>query len=269
MPSARANLSDLPFFQALPGFWKTVAFIATNDLTNYLIFAGMAWLLGHVLCKSWWWSRKIIQTMPTAADMRREASWSLLTVVVYGFVGATTLWLGHFGWLKLYYKINDHSWAWFWGSIVVVIFIHDTYFYWTHRLMHHPKLFRFFHRTHHESHNPSPWAAYCFSIPEAIVQAGIFPLVALTIPIHPAAFGLFMFWQITFNVAGHTGYEFHARWLMDSWLGKFLNTPTNHIQHHDSFRGNFGLYFNFWDRWMGTNHPDYEKRFREVTSRTS
>ena len=54
---------------------------------------------------------------------------------------------------------------------------------------------------------------------------------------------------------------------MDSWLGKFFSTPTNHIQHHDSFKGNFGLYFNLWDRWMGTNHPDYEKRVREVTSR--
>ena len=50
-------------------------------------------------------------------------------------------------------------------------------------------------------------------------------------------------------------------------IGKFFSTPTNHIQHHDSFKGNYGLYFNFWDRWMGTNHPDYEKRFREVTSR--
>ena len=25
--------------------------------------------------------------------------------------------------------------------------------------------------------------------------------------------------------------------------------------------------FNFWDRWMGTNHPDYEKRYREVVGR--
>lgn len=145
--------------------------------------------------------------------------------------------------------------------------MHDAYFYWTHRLIHHPRLFRFFHGVHHESHNPSPWAAYCFSPGEAVIQAGIFPLVALTMPIHPGAFAIFMLWQITFNIAGHTGYEFHAKWLMDSWLGKFLNTPTNHIQHHDSFKGNFGLYFNFWDRWMGTNHPDYEKRFHEVTSR--
>ncbi len=145
--------------------------------------------------------------------------------------------------------------------------MHDTYFYWTHRLIHHPKLFRLFHSVHHESHNPSPWAAYCVSPGEAVIQAGIIPLVALTLPIHPVAFGLFWFLQVTIAVAGHTGYEFHAKWLMDSWLGKFFSTPTNHIQHHDSFKGNFGLYFNLWDRWMGTNHPDYEKRYREVVGR--
>jgi sterol desaturase/sphingolipid hydroxylase (fatty acid hydroxylase superfamily) len=86
-------------------------------------------------------------------------------------------------------------------------------------------------------------------------------------PIHPLAFGIVMLWQITFNVLGHTGYEFHPRWLMDSWLGKVLNTPTNHVQHHEKLKGNYGLYFNVWDRLMGTNHPDYENRFREVTSR--
>jgi lathosterol oxidase len=37
--------------------------------------------------------------------------------------------------------------------------------------------------------------------------------------------------------------------------------------HHQYFRGNYGLYFNIWDRMMGTNHPDYEKRFYAVTTR--
>ncbi|MDB6071628.1 MAG: sterol desaturase family protein [Verrucomicrobiales bacterium] len=32
-------------------------------------------------------------------------------------------------------------------------------------------------------------------------------------------------------------------------------------------KGNYGLYFNIWDRIMGTNLPDYETRFREVMSR--
>jgi hypothetical protein len=176
----------------LPGFWKVFVFSAAYDLTHYLLIAGVAWFLGYVLCRSWWANRKIIPEMPTWADMRREAMWSALSVVIYGLVGAATL---------------------------------------------------------------------------ALTNAGIIPLVALTLPIHPLAFGLFWFLQVTIAVAGHTGYEFHAKWLMDSWLGKFFSTPTNHIQHHDSFKGNFGLYFNLWDRWMGTNHPDYEKRYREVVGR--
>ena len=54
---------------------------------------------------------------------------------------------------------------------------------------------------------------------------------------------------------------------MDSWVKYISNTPTNHIMHHEKMRGNYGLYFSFWDRVMGTNHADYEARFREVTSR--
>ena len=37
-----------------------MTFIALNDLTHYVVFAGIAWLLGYVLCKSWWHARKII-----------------------------------------------------------------------------------------------------------------------------------------------------------------------------------------------------------------
>jgi sterol desaturase/sphingolipid hydroxylase (fatty acid hydroxylase superfamily) len=76
-----------------------------------------------------------------------------------------------------------------------------------------------------------------------------------------------MFWQIFFNVLGHCGYETFPRWLMDSWLGKVLNTTTNHVMHHEYIRGNYGLYFNVWDRLMKTNHAQYEERYRKVTAR--
>jgi sterol desaturase/sphingolipid hydroxylase (fatty acid hydroxylase superfamily) len=165
--------------------------------------------------------------------------------------------------------VSEHGWPWFWLSIACTILLHDAYFYWTHRLMHHPKLFRYFHRVHHLSHNPTPWASYAFSPLEAVVQAGIFPLAAIVMPLHPIAFALFMGWQIMFNVAGHTGYEIYPRWLMDSWLRYILNTPTNHAMHHETLRGNYGIYFNIWDRLMGTNQANYEERFREVTSRRS
>jgi hypothetical protein len=81
-----------------------------------------------------------------------------------------------------------------------MVLMHDAYFYWTHRLMHHPRLFRIFHRAHHLSASPTPWAAYSFSVPEAFVQAGIGPLIVFTIPTHPLANALFMLWQVAFNV---------------------------------------------------------------------
>ena len=234
---------------------------------RYLLFAGIAWLLTYVWLQRRWLHRKVVQRLPASADVRREIKDSLISLLIFGFVGAVTVWAALNGWTQMYFKIADRGWVWFWASVALTVVLHDAYFYWTHRLMHHRRLFRVFHRTHHLSTNPTPWAAFAFSPAEAFVEAGIFPLAVLLMPIHPLAFTAFMFWQMTYNVIGHTGYEFHPRWLMDSWLKHVLNTPTNHVMHHENMRGNYGLYFNVWDRLMRTNHVDYENRFREVTSR--
>lgn len=37
--------------------------------------------------------------------------------------------------------------------------------------------------------------------------------------------------------------------------------------HHQYFKGNYGLYFLFWDRMMGTIRKDYDQHFDEVKSR--
>lgn len=251
----------------LPAFSELSLGITIETGLRYTFFAGLAWLLGYVICKRRWLRRKIIARPPATSEVWREIRCSLLTLGVFGLVGAATVEAARHGWTQLYWRVGTHGWPWFFMSIVVAIFLHDAYFYWTHRLMHHRRLFPWFHRVHHLSTNPSPWAAYAFSPLEAVVEAGIFPLAVAVMPLHPLAFFVFMTWQIVFNVVGHAGYEIHPRWLMDSPLRYLLNTPTNHIMHHEKMRGNYGLYFNIWDRLMGTNHRDYEARFREVTSR--
>ena len=254
---------------ALERFFLTSLGITIETGLRYAFFAGLAWLLAFVFFKRRWWHRKIVQREPLSADVRREMRYSLITLVAFGAVGAGTVWMAKAGWTQMYWRLDERGWGWFFGSIVATIFLHDAWFYWTHRLMHHPRLFRWFHRGHHLSTNPSPWAAYAFDPPEAVVQALIFPLAVTLIPMHPLAFFIFMTWQIVFNVIGHTGYEIWPRWMMDTWLGKFMNSPTNHAMHHEAFRANYGLYFNLWDRLMGTNHERYEERFREVTSRAA
>lgn len=248
-------------------FWELSLLATLGVAARYLLFAGVAWWLGYRLCRGRWFHRKIIPRPPEAADVRREMGYSALAVGIFGLLAGLTLVAGRHGWTRLYWRIGDHGWGWFWVSIGCAILLHDAYFYWTHRLMHHPRLFPWFHRVHHLSRNPSPWAAYSFHPLEAVVQGAIFPLAVMVLPMHPLAFALFMVWQITFNVLGHTGYEFHPRRLMSSWWRRVLNTPTNHVMHHEKMRGNYGLYFNVWDRLMGTNHADYEERFREVTGR--
>ena len=241
--------------------------ISVETGLRYALFAGVGWWLGGVVSRSRWWHRKIVPAAPRSSDVRREIIYSARTAVIFGVVGALTLLASRAGWTRMYFSLTGHSWGWFWGSVGLAILVHDTWFYWTHRLLHHPRVFRHAHRGHHLSTNPSAWAAYAFDPLEAVLQASIFPLVTILFPIHPLAFGLFMVWQLFFNVLGHTGYEFWPRRLLASRLGRWLNTPTNHVMHHEYGRGNYALYFSFWDRWMGTHHERYEARFVEVTSR--
>lgn len=235
----------------------------------YVLLAGFAWLGLHVVFAKWLSSRRISDQRPTARQMGREVLYSLRSLAVYGLVGGFMAFSVVSNWTPMYFRIEHYGWTWFAASILLTILIHDTYFYWTHRLMHHPRLFRWMHRTHHLSTNPSPWAAYSFSASEAFVQAGIAPLVIFIIPIHPLAFSTFMLWQIAFNVLGHCGFEMFPGWFVRCWSGRILNTATHHAQHHETNRANFSLYFNYWDRLMGTNHQRYEERFEEVVSGAS
>ncbi len=250
-----------------PGFFELTFGSTVAVGLRYTFFAGFAWLLCYVVFKRRWFHRKIIACLPASSEVWREIRYSLLTLVIFGMVGAATVQATARGWTQMYWQVGQHSMTWFWSSIACAILLHDTWFYWTHRAMHHPRLFRWVHRVHHLSHNPTPWASYAFSPAEALVQAAILPLAVTIMPMHPYAFALFMLWQIVFNIAGHTGYEFHPRWFMKTPLRYFANTPTNHIMHHETLRGNYGLYFNCWDRLMGTNHAEYEARFDAVTAR--
>jgi lathosterol oxidase len=230
----------------------------------YVGLALTLWLAFYIVLRKVLARRKISGKGPRPWQISRELRHSLRSIVVYGLVDIPLVYAAWSGWTRLYSHIDQYGWAWYVASIGVMIVIHDAYFYWTHRTMHHKLFYRWMHRTHHLSTDPTPWAAYAFSPAEAFVQAGIAPVIIFTVPVHPTAFALFMFWQISFNVFGHNGYEIYPRWFLRTPLGFILNTPTHHNLHHEKFRGNYGLYFNVWDRLMGTNRADYAQRFEQA-----
>jgi Delta7-sterol 5-desaturase len=232
----------------------------------YAGLAGLVWLAFYVLFRHWVKNRKINPKVPAWGQIALEVRQSLISLLVFGLSSGLVVFIRWGGVrTRMYRPVDKFGWGWYVASIFLALVIHDAYFYWTHRLLHHRRLFRRVHRIHHLSNNPTPWAAYSFSVPEAAVQAGAGLLLVYALPMHYSAFLLWMTWQIGFNVFGHCGYEVYPRWFLRTWPGRLMNTPTHHALHHEKFNANYGLYFNVWDRLCGTNHPDYEGRFARAT----
>ena len=239
--------------------------VLANVVLRYLLFAGGAYLFFYVWKRRQWLARRIQPRFPTSAQIRQEIGYSLLTAGIFAAIFLLVFAARKAGLTRIYADVHQYGWGYLALSIGLLVLLHDTYFYWTHRLMHHPRLFRYVHRVHHLSHNPSPWAAYAFHPLEAIIEAGILPLAVLALPVHPLALLIFGLYTLTFNVIGHLGYELLPPRLHGHWLGRWQNTSTHHNLHHQLTKGNYGLYFNFWDTWMGTNHRLNEERYQQAT----
>ena len=254
----------------LTGFFDQVwvqvwTFMFVIDFTRYLIAAGLVYGILWIALRNRLAHRRIQPGVPDRKQMRREFGYSLLTVTIFATVGVGTYLGGQAGILKRIPEFHSSDTPWLIGSTLLMIVLHDTYFYWTHRLMHHPRLFRWTHLRHHLSRRPTPWAAYSFAPAEALVQAGFAPLFLLFVPMHDLGVVLWVWHMILLNALGHSSIEVFPRgWVGNRWLD-WHNTITQHDLHHSQFRHNYSLYFTWWDRWMGTENPNYKAKFDEVT----
>ena len=236
----------------------------TFDLSRYLIAASLIAALVWGLRRTHLASRKIQKREATPADFLREFSASLRTVLVFTTLAVPMVWAFRHGYLHDYR--GAMSAAAYLGYLAAILLAHDTWFYWTHRAMHLPRLFKAFHRFHHRTITPTPWTAYSFAIPEAVVSFLFMPVWLAVVPTpHPVIF-TFLAVMILRNAMGHAGLELHPRGWASHPLLKWISTTTHHDMHHGtSYNHNFGFYFTWWDKLMGTEHPDYVKTFDRVT----
>ena len=234
--------------------WSPYFFIAKLIGLRYLVFAGLAFLLAYVLLRKRIQGRKIQSKFPQRNDYLREIGYSIMTIFIFAAVPVLIIYNDSIRPHTFYYTdINQYGQAYFFGAFIIMLFVHDTYFYWMHRLMHHPAIFKFIHLVHHRSTNPSPWAAYAFHPLEAIVEAGVVVVFLFIMPIHKLHLGFFFLFMIVYNVYGHLGYELYPKGFSRSKIGRWINTSVNHNQHHQYFKGNYGLYFLLWDK-IGRAH---------------
>ena len=241
-----------------PPSFETVALtILGIDFLRYALGAGLVWLVVNVLLRHRLAGRRILDGAPQSGQVRRELAYSLSTVLIFAANGIMLWLMAANGSVRIYDKVSVHGWAWWWASLVLIIVAHDAYFYWTHRLLHDRRWFARVHGRHHASMHPTPWAAYSFHPVEAVFQAAFLPLFVAVVPTHGAVIAVFLIHMILRNALGHCSHEVMPwHWTPRGAL-RWITPVSHHHFHHARNRGNFGLYFTWWDRWCGTEDAEY------------
>jgi len=247
----------------IPPASLAVTFVALSAIiaVRYALISGLFyWLL---------WGRppekvraiKLMHGRPKPGAVRREIGWSLASSLIYAAPAAVVFELWRLGGTAVYIDIDQYPLWYLPVSILVYLFLHDTYFYWTHRLMHLRPLFTVMHKVHHESRPPTPWAAFSFHPYESVLGAIFLPLLALVVPIHVGAILLILTVMTLAAVFNHSGWEVFPKWWLKRWPGRHLITAAHHDLHHKPPRTNYALYFRFWDKLMGTDVMESEYDF--------
>lgn len=246
---------------------QAFVYFSTLSLVRYLVFVGLAF------AALWWIARRAVAWRPALqagglapAQLPRELWLSAATTLIGGAIAPLIIGMDWRSQLLFYRRIDDHGWAYFFFSILLMMLVRDALFYAFHRAMHHRRVFRFAHRTHHLSTRPDPWTAYAVHPLESLLDVVVtFLVILFLVPKHPLAYIIFLWIDAAYAVYGHMGVEIFPRGFSRHWLGRWINTSVAHNHHHATARHNYGYYFLIWDRLLGTLDPDYDQRYDVAT----
>lgn len=139
--------------------------------------------------------------------------------------------------------------VWFVLALILLPIWSAFHFYWVHRLLHMPVLYRRVHSLHHRNVNVGPWSGMSMHPVEHLLYHSSL-LIHFVVPLHP----IHLIFGVIYNGPGaamtHTGYEdLLIRDKRRLALGTFY-----HQLHHRYYECNYGNQEMPWDRWFGTFH---------------
>ncbi|HAD35003.1 MAG TPA: hypothetical protein DCF44_11020 [Chitinophagaceae bacterium] len=249
-------------------FFENVTAMYGENLLWYAGFAFPFFIIFWIVGKKYFKKIRIQETERANVNhFKHDLGFSASTFLVFAIMDVFLLYSESKGYTKLYFDISDYGYVWLGVSFFLVLFIDDMFFYWSHRAMHLPRFYKFFHKVHHESTDPSPLTAFAFHPSEAIIENMMHFVLPFLLPLH---FGIIIAWQIFSmlnNVLGHLGYEIYPKIWVKLPILQFKTASTHHNMHHQLFNGNYALYFTWWDKWMGTEFKDYESRHEQIFER--
>ncbi len=170
-------------------------------------------------------------------------------------------WIAANGWVPTFtLSFDQPGWlVWFAVALVVIPIWSSLHFYWVHRFLHWPPLYRIAHGLHHKNINVGPWSGVSMHPVEHVLYYSTL-LIHLVIPSHPI---LVVFHACLQNLSppfSHSGFEqLVVRDKQRMRAGDFF-----HQLHHRYFECNYGTVDMPWDRWFGSfDNGTAESRTRQ------
>lgn len=152
--------------------------------------------------------------------------------------------------------------VWFVLALILLPIWSAFHFYWVHRLLHVPFLYRHVHSLHHRNVNIGPWSGLSMHPVEHLLYLSTL-LIHLVVLSHPIHLVFHVLYQGPGAAMTHTGYEnLLIRDKRRLALGTFY-----HQLHHRYYECNYGNQEMPWDRWFGTFHNGTDAATRETRVR--
>ena len=157
------------------------------------------------------------------------------------------------------------TWAdspvWFVALFLLIPMWESFYFYWIHRLLHVPFLYKHVHALHHRNINVGPWSGLSMHPIEHVIFLGS-GLIHFLVPASPVHILYHMQYLTLTAATTHTGFE--GMLMKDKnrlKLGTF-----HHQMHHRYFECNYGSLEVPWDKVFGSFHDgtvEADEKIRE------
>ena len=123
---------------------------------RYFIIAGIPFLLMYIFFPKVFSPNKIQSKQAKRKDYRREILHSMQTTLILAGTGFLILKTPLKGFTQTYDRLSEYPLWWVPVSVLLALILHDTYFYWMHRAVHHPKLYKRVHLTAPQIGEPLP-----------------------------------------------------------------------------------------------------------------
>jgi sterol desaturase/sphingolipid hydroxylase (fatty acid hydroxylase superfamily) len=237
-----------------------------QSLMNYAIIAiiyVVVWKIFKQRLLNW---RIQLKERVNSKQIKSELINSIFTLLVSTLLVVVIYLLKSLGYTKIYTDINEYPRFFAFSGFFIFLLVDDTWFYWMHRLLHHPRIFKYIHKVHHKSIDVNPFTSVSFHWAETLLLTIWIVPASMLFPVYVPAFGILQVWGFVDNIKSHLGYEFFPSW-WNKTFGKLMTSSTHHNMHHSKFNGNYGVHFRIWDRLLGTEFKDYEKTFDEIQER--